>query len=148
VTVLADALFREGYNVVQIQSYGAEVRGTPVIAYLIYSDEPIESPFIDKFDTIIVLHSKSIVYINNLSENGLLIVNSDLVDVKRNALKVPLQSKAEEVRLRELVNMVMLGYLAKIGIVRLESLIEAVRDIGKGAEANEKAIIAGYNISV
>ena len=146
VTVLADALFREGYNVVQIQSYGAEVRGTPVIAYLVYSDKPIESPFIEKFDIMIVLHSKSMRYINNLSENGLLIVNSDLVDVKRNALKAPLQSRAEEVRLRELVNMVMLGYLAKIGVVRLESLIEAIRAIGRGVEANEKAIMAGYNI--
>lgn len=146
VTVLADALFREGYNVVQMQSYGAEVRGTPVIAYLIYSDKPIESPFIEKFDIMIVLHPKSINYINNLAENGTLIVNSDLVDVK-NALRVPLQRKAEEVRLRELVNMVALGYLAKIGVVNLKSLIKAVKDIGKGAEANEKAIISGYNIT-
>lgn len=145
-TVLADALFMEGYNVVQIQSYGAEVRGTPVIAYLVYSDKPIDSPFIERFDIMIVLHPKSINYINNIAENGIIIVNSDLIDVK-NALKVPLQRKAEEARLKELVSMVALGYLAKIGVVKLKSLIEAVRDIGKGAEANEKAIIAGYNIT-
>jgi len=145
VTVLADALFMEGYNVVQMQSYGAEVRGTPVIAYLVYSDKPIESPFIERFDIMIVLHPKSINYINNIAENGIIIV-SDLIDVK-NALKVPLQRKAEEARLKELVSMVALGYLAKIGVVKLKSLIEAVRAIGKGAEANEKAIIAGYNIT-
>lgn len=146
-TVLADALFREGYNVVQLQSYGAEVRGTPVIAYLIYSDKSIESPFIEKFDVIVVLHSKSMRYIDNLSENGLLIVNSDLVSTSREALKVPLLSKAEEVRLKDLVNMVALGYLAKIGIVKLESLINTVRAVGKRVEVNEKAIMVGYSIN-
>ena len=142
VTTLANALFKSGYYVSQLQSYGAEVRGGSVLAYVVFSKEPIENPFIDSFNYIAVLHPAGLKRWGRLVEGSkVVIVNEDLIPkelIKDSWIKIPLTKLAPT---RE--SMAALGCLAALGVVDLSNLINAL-PYSKFKEDNEKAIRKGY----
>ncbi len=144
VTTLANALFKSGYYVSQLQSYGAEVRGGSVLAYVVFSKEPIENPFIDSFNYVAVLHSAGLRRWGRLVEGSeVVIVNEDLIPkelIKESWIKVPLTKLAPN---RE--SMAALGCLAAIGIIDLTNLINALPH-SKFKEDNERAIRRGYEV--
>lgn len=154
--ILAEAAgIYDGKNVTQTQSYGPEARGGASKSDVVISNEEIDYPKAEKLDLLLALTQESYeTYKRNLKPDGLLIVDSDRVelgdDVGKN-LKVvaaPLSKVAREQIGRELVtNIVALGMIAELtSIVGRESLEKAVlQKVPRGTEElNKKALAAGH----
>jgi len=146
-TVLAQALYRQGYYVSQLQSYGAEVRGGAVIAWVIYSDKPVTCPFIDEYDVMIILHQDGYKEcVKKGFKGNYVIVDDDLVpNPPPKSITLPMNREAEKYGCRGLVNIVALGVLSKLGYVDEASLKEVLSTM-KNAEMNLKALKIGLNL--
>ncbi|WP_461864051.1 2-oxoacid:ferredoxin oxidoreductase subunit gamma [Thermococcus sp.] len=147
--ILGEAAAIEGLNVLQTQDYGSASRGGHSIADVIISKEPIYDFMVTKADVLVALAQLGYDSTKEeLKEDGLLIVDTDLVKPDREHIGAPFTRLAEEsTGLALTVNMVALGYLiAKTGVVRKESAEEAIkRRVPKGTEEiNIKAFRVGY----
>jgi len=79
--IIAEAAMREGRHVTYLPSYGAEVRGGTANCTVCISAEEIGSPAVDCADALIVLNQPSLArFSSRLKKNGLLILNSSLID--------------------------------------------------------------------
>lgn len=155
--ILAEAAaVHEGKNVVQSQSYGPEARGGASKSDVIISDGEINYPKATSIDLLLALTQKaSEKYSAELIENGLLIVDSDLVtELPKGNFKlyrVPIITSAKD-RVGKLItaNVVALGVLTKIsGVVREDSIEKAVMSkVPKGTEElNKKALHVGFTLA-
>lgn len=154
--ILAEAIgIHDGKNVSQTQSYGPEARGGASKADVVISDEEIDYPKAEKLDLLLALNQESYdTYIANLKPKGVLIVDSDRVNIDDNkpveaeVVSLPLSRVAREHIGRELVtNIVSLGVITqRTGIVSKESIEKAVAArVPKGTEIlNKRAVQAGY----
>lgn len=158
--VLAEAAMRENKYVTWLPSYGAEVRGGAAYSMIIISDAQIGSPYVDKADTLIVMNSPaSIKFKDRLSPQGLLFINSSLIDtdgltqmaadksVKIYAL--PFTDSAVNLGNIKAANMVALGaYLVKKKIVGIKTVLAAIKELAPAdkkrfSAINKKALSAG-----
>jgi 2-oxoacid:acceptor oxidoreductase gamma subunit (pyruvate/2-ketoisovalerate family) len=141
--ILAAALFKEGKFVQAFPAFGVERRGAPVAAFIRVSDRPILLRCeIYHPDHLVVLDPTLIYAVDvtaGLKEGGWILINSDrspgefrlpakfrvaTVDANRIAVRHHLGDPANPI-----VNTAILGAFARItGLVRLESLLEAVRE--------------------
>jgi len=143
-----------GLEVVQSQSYGSEARGTAAKSEVIVSDQPIHYPKVRESDYFIVMSQKALeMYIKGAKKNSILIVDPDLVNTKGlkdyEIVEVPAMKIADELGLRLVSNMVMLGaFVKKSGLFPLEVLEKAVADMisAKALEIDLKAIRAGAEL--
>jgi 2-oxoglutarate ferredoxin oxidoreductase subunit gamma len=143
-----------GLECVQSQSYGSEARGTAAKSEVIVSDQPIKYPKVRESDYFIVMSQKALeMYLAGAKKNSVLIVDPDLVNTKKvkgfEIIKVPAMKTADELGLRLVSNMVMLGALVeKSGLFPLETLEKAVADLisSKALEIDIKAIRAGAEL--
>jgi 2-oxoglutarate ferredoxin oxidoreductase subunit gamma len=143
-----------GLEAVQSQSYGAEARGTAAKSEVIVSDQPIKYPKVRESDCFIVMSQKALdMYLAGAKKNSVLIVDPDLVNTKNikgyEILEVPAMKIADELGLRLVSNMVMLGALVKkSGLFSLETLEKAIADLisAKALEIDIKAIRAGAEL--
>jgi len=147
-TILAEALFRQGYYVSQLQSYGAEVRGGAVIGWVVFSEKPIECPFTDEFDILILLHD---IGYKECMRKGfkakIVIADSDLVtNPPEKAIKIPMNRKAEAKSCRGSTSIVALGILAAMNYVN-DKILEEVLQYMKRAEINIKALKLGKELA-
>ena len=133
--VLGLAAVHDGKYVCQRASYGAEARGGKCKSEVIISDEEISYPLIDYLQSLVVMSQQAFdSYLNELDPEGLLIVDSDMVeDVERRKdveiLRIPAAMTADALGNRIVANMIMLGALqARTGIVSKESLKRSIRD--------------------
>ena len=156
--ILADAYFREGYQVQCFPSFGVERRGAPVTAFLrtakefIYVRSMIYQAHVGLvFSADIVqgpafkpsLRSDAIVLINSDKKvTGLDDLDASYVDASAIALDCKLGSAAQP-----LVNTAMLGAYAQIsGDLKLESLLAAVASkVPRNAESNLKAVQIAFD---
>jgi len=150
--IVGNAAVKAGLNAVQSQSYGSEARGTAAKSEVIISDGDIHYPKVRKSDIFVVMSQKALeMYLKDAKEGSILIVDPDLVDTAAietsyQVLKVPAMRTADELGLRLVSNMVMLGALAKkVGAITDEALEEAVKASvpAKYLELNMKAVRAG-----
>ena len=82
--VLANAFMIDDKNVTWYPSYGAEMRGGTVNCTVVMSDEDVSSVQKSKAEFIIVLNQASFdKFISWVKPNGIMIVNSSLVNVKK-----------------------------------------------------------------
>lgn len=140
-----------GLEAVQSQSYGSEARGTAAKSEVIVSDQPIKYPKVRESDYFIVMSQKALdMYLPGAKKNSVLIVDPDLVSTKHlkgyDIVEVPAMKIADELGLRLVSNMVMLGALVKLsGLFPLETLEKAVADMisAKAIDIDLKAIRAG-----
>ena len=143
-----------GLEAVQSQSYGSEARGTAAKSEVIVSDQPIKYPKVRESDYFIVMSQKALeMYLAGAKKNSVLIVDPDLVNTKDikgyEIVEVPAMRIADELGLRLVSNMVMLGaFVKKSGLFSLETLEKAVADMisAKTLEIDLKAIQAGAEI--
>ncbi len=143
-----------GLEAVQSQSYGSEARGTAAKSEVIVSDQPIKYPKVRESDYLVVMSQKALgMYIAGAKKNSVLIVDPDLVDTKDTKgyeiVEVPAMKIADELGLRIVSNMVMLGALVKkSGLFPLETLEKAVADLisAKKIEIDIKAMQAGAEL--
>ncbi|NOZ30826.1 MAG: pyruvate ferredoxin oxidoreductase subunit gamma [Crenarchaeota archaeon] len=153
--LLANAAVREGKYAQAFPYFGAERRGAPVVAFARISDEPIQTHSrIEHPDIVVVLDPKLFELANvteGLKENGIVIANArEKPDVGETfkVYCVDATSIAQSIGLVvsgwPVVNTVMLGAFARAtGLVKLESIIEAVREQfpGKIGDLNANAIM-------
>ena len=148
-TVLANTLFRKGLYVAQLQSYGAEVRGGSVLAYVVFSAKPIENPFLEGFTLFLALHEAGLKRWRKLAEGSSIVVaDSELVHSPiAGAVKAPLSSKVVEIGAPGRENVAALGLVAALGIADRDSVLEELsrhRDF----EKNRIAFEAGYRVGL
>ena len=133
--ILAEAAMGEGKNVTYWPSYSAEMRGGAANCTVVISTKEIGSPVVAFPISAIIMNLPSLKkYQSKIKKDGLLIVNTSLIDqgeIKRDdvdIVKAPLISLAREAGNDRLSNVVALGiFLAKTQVVRLDSLFETLR---------------------
>lgn len=136
---------------VQTQSYGSEARGGQCQSELIISDKKINSPVSQKNDILISLFQTAYdTYISNLKDDGILVIDPDLVTKLskkiKNTFEVPATKLALGLGNKIVANMVILGFLSEsTGIIDRDSLVDVVRETlsQKFFEIDKKAIDTG-----
>lgn len=154
--IIGNAALIAGLNAVQSQSYGSEARGTAAKSEVIISDGEIHYPKVRKSDIFVAMSQKALeMYLEDAKENSILIIDPDLVDVSNvhsgfKIIKVPAMQTADDMGLRLVSNMVMLGALAKTTeMISMEALEKAVAASvpEKYLEINMKAVNAGADFA-
>jgi len=149
--VLGDALTRDGYQVVQTQSYGAAARGGPTRADVIVSDAPINDLTLEEPDLMLVLSSIALERFSQyIGSKTLLVVEEQ---VKNNIEHEPIvivpstRLSVEKFGNRLYTNSVTVGFLSSIlGMPSIQSLEQAVNEtLRKRLEENKEAIFLGYS---
>jgi 2-oxoglutarate ferredoxin oxidoreductase subunit gamma len=119
--LLAQTAMEAGKEVTYMPSYGAEVRGGTANCMVVIAEKKIACPVVGKPDSLIVLNKASLNKFGpRLKNNGLLIMNSSLIDTEPNLddsidiVPVPADELAVELGSKKSANMVALGaYLQK-----------------------------------
>lgn len=151
----------DGKNAVQTQSYGPEARGGASKTEVVISDGPVDYPKVQAPDIFIAMSQTALMkYKDDLKDEGILIIDQDLVNVDDIAgfveekniklFSVPATRTATEViGLRMVANIVIMGAIVKAtGIVSVEAAKEAILgSVPKGTEEkNIQAFEAGYDL--
>ncbi len=148
----AAAIFEGGYATMT-QSFGPEARGGACSAQVILSDEPILYPYVTQPDVLVTLSQEAYTkFTPDLKENGILIIEKDLVRVSNlkhgvRVFSVPATRLAEELGKRMVQNAVMVGFFGAVtGLLSREALRQAVGDSVPESfrELNLKAFDKGY----
>ncbi|MBL3572151.1 MAG: 2-oxoacid:acceptor oxidoreductase family protein [Synergistaceae bacterium] len=152
----AAALFEEGFDSVQSQSYGPEARGGSCKAEVVISRGEIDYPKAVTPDLQVILTQKAAdEYALNTKAGGTVIFDdffvTEVPELDAEIHHLPIVRTAREKLGRELVtNMVALGAAAKVlekkGLLKPESIKNAVLSrVPKGTEElNAKAFDEGY----
>lgn len=153
--LLAYAVMRGGLNVTWLPSYGPAMRGGTANCTLVISDEPIGSPVVTTFQTLIVMNQPSFdAFRSGVKKGGLIILNSSLINremIEKDVMmiRVPANEIAAEVGDERAANMVMLGaYVGYKKVVDEEKILDGLRALFGGKkdylfEVNRKAFEKG-----
>jgi pyruvate ferredoxin oxidoreductase gamma subunit len=153
--LLAQAAFLEGKYSTAFPAYGAERRGAPIMSFTRISEDEIKvSSQIYNPDIVVVLDDTILDLVNvaeGLKPGGLLVVNTNhhaklpkgnfrivTVNVTDIALDLGLTLSGAPI-----LNTPILGALAKLGIVKLDSALAAIKDTFND-EKNVNAAKAAY----
>ena len=143
--ILAQTAIQENKYAIFYPSYGAEIRGGTTNCTVIISDTEIFSPVIEKFKNMIILNAPSLnKFLNKLSEDGLLIINSSLCEINQKTLKniKLLEIPATEISLKlgdvRCANIFMLGFY--IGIKKILTESNIIQTITNFFEKNKKLV--------
>ncbi|TXT57015.1 MAG: 2-oxoglutarate synthase subunit KorC [Candidatus Thorarchaeota archaeon] len=145
------AVTHGGLDAVQTQSYGSEARGTAAKSEVIISTDKIRYPKVRKSDFFIAMSQKALeMYLKDAKEGSVVIIDPDLVSDDGlegfQVIRVPAMRTADELGLRLVSNMVMLGaFVKKSNVMTMESLERSLADMfkGKALELDIKAAHAG-----
>jgi len=153
--LLAEAVVREGRNVVQTQSYGPEARGGKSKSDVVIADGEIDYPKATKVDVLLVMTPAALTeYSDSLKSDGLMVYDSSLVEQvdRPEAIGIPLTDLAiEQCGRRLFANVIALGAIAELtGVVGWDSIRAAVLNrVPSGTEEiNEKALAVGREAAV
>jgi 2-oxoglutarate ferredoxin oxidoreductase subunit gamma len=148
----AGCIYENGFSTMT-QSFGPEARGGACSAQVILSDEPVLYPYVTRPDTLVVMSQEAYtLFTPQLKENGLLIIEQDLVRVDAlppgvRVYSIQATRLAEELGKRMVLNIVMVGFFGAVsGLLKPESLREAIADSVPKAfvDLNLKAFDKGY----
>ncbi len=147
--VVAETFFRMGMYVAQMQSYGAEVRGGSVLAYVVVDEKPIENPFVESFSIAIALHDAGVRRWRRHVENtAIVLYDSDLaksLEGLGNAIPIPIARKCMERGVGGRENIAAIGLLTNLVIDR-GTVVEILK-IRKDFEKNLRALEIGIELS-
>ena len=135
--LLAQTAMNAGKEVTYMPSYGAEVRGGTANCMVVISDNEIACPVVGRPDSLIVLNKASLKkFAPRLKNDGLLIMNSSLIDVHPElddsieVVSIPADELAVVLGSPKSANMVALGaYLQKRGYLTPEMTAQALPDV-------------------
>jgi 2-oxoglutarate ferredoxin oxidoreductase subunit gamma len=122
---------------VQTQSYGPEARGGATKSELVIDDEEVDYPKVQEPDVFVAMSRAAYLeYVDGLKDDGILIIDEDLVEVEGDLpdgikiYKIPATRIADiDVGVKQSTNVVMLGALTAItGIVSLDGLKQRIID--------------------
>jgi 2-oxoglutarate ferredoxin oxidoreductase subunit gamma len=149
----AGCIYETGYSTMT-QAFGPEARGGACSAQVILSDEPVLYPYVTRPDILVVMSQEAYtLFTPQLKENGLLIIEQDMVRVDAlppgvRVYSVPATRLAEELGKRMVLNIVMVGFFGAVsGLLKPESLRDAIADSVPKAfvDLNLKAFDKGYD---
>jgi len=130
-----------------IPSYGPEMRGGTANCHVVLSNKLIGSPVVEDPNVLIAMNTPSLdQFEKQVQKNGLVIVNSSIVDRKVTrtdvkAIYVPMTEIAEKMGVRQAANMVAIAaYLEYSKVIPMEDLIKLVRGNFKKKELAEQNI--------
>jgi len=154
-TILSEALgIYEGKNVSQTQSYGPEARGGASRSDIVFSSGDIYYPKALKLDLLLALTEEACdTYYLNLKDDGVLLVDSDLVDepLAREVISLPFTRTAREnLGTPVVANIIALGVIISLTkIVSKESIIEAIKEKSPKAmlDLNLRAVELGFDLA-
>lgn len=147
----AASIFDEG-NATLTQSFGPEARGSAFSAQVLLDLDPILYPYVSVPNVMIIMSQEAYtLYTPDLDENGILLIEEDLVQPDESTEKVktfaiPSTRFAEDLGRRLIQNIVMVGFFTAVtGFVDEESARKAVLDsVPSGTEElNLKGFEAG-----
>jgi len=154
--LLAQTAMEAGKEVTYMPSYGAEVRGGTSNCMVIIAEKKIACPLVAKSDSLIVMNKASLNKFGpRLKNNGLLIMNSSLIDTEPQLddsieiITVPADELAIELGSPKSANMVALGaYLQKRGQLTADAASQALPEVlarryHKTLPVNTKALHRG-----
>ena len=154
--LLGRAAVFDGLNVVQTQSYGAEARGSNTKSEIIISDARIGFPLVRCCDVLVAMNQQSLdLHVQNLKENGTLIVDEGLVErvpdgLKAKIFRIEATKTAESVFKSKLyANIIMLGAVSRItSLVTADSVKKAITEElpEKAREVNLDAFKKGLEL--
>lgn len=138
------------------QSYGPEARGGACSAQVIISESVIHYPYVRNPDILVCLSQGGFdKYIGLLKEEGILVVDQDLVrpgELKcRDSFAIPATRMAEELGRKMMANIVMLGFFTAVtGAISVESARKTVSgSVPKGTEqVNITAFNKGFDLGL
>ncbi len=156
--VVANIAMSKGKEVSWMPAYGPSMRGGKAYSVVKYADKTIGSPNMEEIDILIAMNEPAISYKNLLKEDGLIILNSNLIkqdveiDAKIKDIKVPCGELARKVNNPKGESMVMIGVIMKKLDIKKDVAINGIKEYftKKGKEKYNKANIAafmeGYNL--
>lgn len=122
------------FHATMTQSFGPEARGSACSSQIIIDEEPILYPYLKKADVLISMSQEAYdIYSRTLKEDGLLLIDEDLVKPGKvsegvRTYAIPSTRFAEELGNRIVLNIVMLGFFASISkMLNFEALQNAVK---------------------
>ena len=135
--LLAQTAMKAGKEVTYMASYGAEVRGGTANSMVVIAENKIACPLVSKPDSLIVLNKASLNKFGpRLKRNGLLIMNSSLIDEEPGlddsieVVAIPADELAVELGSHKSANMVAVGaYLQMRGDLSPDAAAEALPDV-------------------
>lgn len=138
----------EGKHTTWFPAYGAEMRGGAVNCCVNISDNEVPSPLVDEADAVIALNDASqIKFEKKVKKGGFMIINSSLshIPTTRNDIdyiKIPFNELAQKLTQPAFVNVMALGaFLEKTGIMKIESIIEVMKEMSKKVSAKKAALL-------
>jgi 2-oxoglutarate ferredoxin oxidoreductase subunit gamma len=143
----------QGLEAVMTQSYGPEARGGASSANIVVADRPIDYPFIQKADVLVLLSQEGYTRFRpDVADEALILIDEDLVEPTRDDLVrgIPATGIAEELGRRIVTNMVMLGFVASnLELVDRDALVKAIEtSVRKDSiPLNLQAFERGYTYS-
>lgn len=150
IAARAAALYDEK-NAIFTPSYGPEARGGAASSNVVIDDEEIDYPYVTHPDVLVVMSQEAYEkYAPLLKDDGLLIVDEDLVSLKNGVgtiAQIPATRIAEEKGKRIVANIVMLGFFTgATGLISHDAIKRAVLESvpAKFRELNEDALETGY----
>lgn len=135
------------------QSFGPEARGSACSSQLVVSEDRVLYPYITRPEILIAMSQEAYdKYEPELRDDGILILDKDLVRLKPTQRKIKIYSIpstrfAEELGNRIIANLVMLGFFTAITkVVSPEAIKKALPGLvpGRFLELNIKAFDRGY----
>jgi len=135
--LLAYAAMNEGRHVTYLPTYGVEMRGGTANCTVVISSNEIGSPIVQRPHASISMNLPSLLkYGSRVLPNGLLMVNSSLIDLKevtRNdieLLAIPVNDIANENGNPRMANMIALGaFIEKTKLVRMPSVFDSLEKV-------------------
>lgn len=126
----------ENREVCWMPSYGPEMRGGTANCIVSVSSEPISSPILALFDTVIALNQPSFEKFEpELKPGGLLVYDATNIKIKSerddiDVLAIPASDKANELGNARMMGIILLGaYLAKKPILKTETILKALEKV-------------------
>lgn len=131
--LLAYAGMLEGKNVAWMPSYGPEMRGGTANCTVLISSKEIGSPIVSHPKILIAMNQPSLdKFEQNVSENGLIILNDSLIEREVNrddvsVIRIPADDIADKLGNSRAANMVVLGACVKKSkVVKMETIFKAL----------------------
>ena len=143
--ILAEAAMGEGRQVTYFPAYGTEVRGGTAHCHVVVSDEEIFSPIVEQATAMLIMNQPSLErFLPRLSPNGLLVLNSSLVERMPDKIGEAVALAASDLANEKLgdvrvANMILLGAL--LALRPLASFDEIAKLMEKKLSAKRAELI-------
>ena len=126
----------EDKEVTWMPSYGPEMRGGTANCITIVSDEPISSPILSTFDTVVALNQPSVdKFEPKVKKGGNIIFDSSNILIQQtrediNIYPIPASDAAVKLKYTKVLNMIILGaFIEARKAVKPESVYKALEQV-------------------